>query len=252
MLNYIKSKIPDQTKTALRKFVREAERKTWFMRYYGNKFVCVCCGANLSNFNGQDCPKCNSRLRHRVIFKYLLDHADLISANQPTKMLHFAPEYFFRTYFRKFKNIEYYDADLSSSTANYKVDITNIPFKAEYFDSILCVHVLEHIPDDRLAMRELYRVLKPGGWAILQSPVDTNRQTTYEDPTISSPEERLKIFGDIDHKRVYGLDYKDRLKEAGFEVSVDPYVSNLSEEIIAKFGLRREDIYLCRKTAFSS
>jgi SAM-dependent methyltransferase len=173
MLNYIKSKIPDHTKVALRKFVREAERKTWFMRYYGNKFVCVCCGANLSNFDGQDCPKCNSRLRHRVIFKYLLDHFDLINHNQPIRMLHFAPEYFFQKYFRSFKNIEYYDADLNSSTANYKVDITNIPFKAEYFDSILCVHVLEHIPDDRLAMRELYRVLKPGGWAILQSPVDT-------------------------------------------------------------------------------
>jgi ubiquinone/menaquinone biosynthesis C-methylase UbiE len=162
-------------------------------------------------------------------------------------MLHFAPEYFFQKYFRKFKNIEYYDADLSASTANYKVDITNIPFKPEYFDCILCVHVLEHIPDDRLAMRELYRVLKPGGWAILQSPLDTNRQTTFEDPSVTTPEERLKVFGDFDHKRIYGLDYKDRLQEAGFEVTVDPYVSDLPDELITKYGLRRENIYFCRK-----
>jgi predicted SAM-dependent methyltransferase len=247
MFGYIKTKIPDDTKVALRKIVREAERKAWFVRYYGRRYTCVCCGAMLRDFNGQDCPRCNSRLRHRVIFKYLLDHSDLINGNHEIRMLHFAPEYFFQKYFRKFKHIEYYDADLHSSTANYKVDITSIPFKAEYFDSILCVHVLEHIPDDRLAMRELYRVLKPGGWAILQSPVDTKRQTTYEDDSIISPEERLKIFGDIDHKRVYGLDYKDRLQEAGFEVTVDPYVSDLSDEMIMKFGLRRENIYFCRK-----
>ena len=129
-----------------------------------------------------------------------------------------------------------------------KVDITDIPYEEHFFDVILCSHVLEHVQDDRKAMRELYRVLKPGGWALLQVPLQTGREKTYEDPSIVTPEERLKHFGQKDHVRIYGADYKDRLASAGFTVKVDSTVKELGQEAIARYRLNEnEDIFYCSK-----
>ena len=97
-------------------------------------------------------------------------------------------------------------------------------------------------------MRELFRVLKPGGWALLQSPIDPGRAVTYEDPPIVSPEARLKAYGQRDHVRIYGTDYADRLQDAGFEVKVIDYLAQLPPATIKTYGLNTpEQIYRCSK-----
>lgn len=129
-----------------------------------------------------------------------------------------------------------------------KIDMTNIQYSEESFSVILCSHVLEHIPEDMKAMKELNRVLTKDGWAILQVPIDRYRESTYEDFSITSPEERQKHFGRFDHCRYYGRDYKDRLTEAGFEVTVDGYVRTFSAADVEKYGLDElEDVYFCKK-----
>ncbi len=140
---------------------------------------------------------------------------------EPVKLLHLAPEKPLMDLFIKQNNIDYLTADLNPEQVMVKMDITAIQYPDNIFDAILCNHVLEHIPDDRKAMRELYRVLKPGGWAILQVPVSKILEQTYDDITITSPQDREKYFGQKDHVRIYGKDYTQRLKEAGF--TVDAY-----------------------------
>ena len=128
------------------------------------------------------------------------------------------------------------------------MDITNIILPDNQFDCIICYHVLEHISDDEKAMRELFRVLKPGGWAILQSPIDYMRDKTFEDSSVVLPRERERVFGQNDHVRIYGLDYKDRLERAGFIVKCYNYVSELEDDAIKKYGLSKyENIYFCIK-----
>ena len=162
------------------------------------------------------------------------------------RVLHFAPEDLFQRTFRALPNLEYISADLENPSAMVKMDITDIRFDDDSFDVIMCIHVLEHIIDDRKAMRELFRVLKKGGWAILQTPIE--RETTYEDPGIVTPRERKRAFGKEDHVRKYGRDYVDRLEEAGFEVEEYPYGRELSEEELREYGFDGEEIlFICRK-----
>nr|WP_262916286.1 class I SAM-dependent methyltransferase [Aestuariivivens marinum] len=129
-----------------------------------------------------------------------------------------------------------------------KVDITQIPYKDNTFDLIMCNHVLEHIPNDIAAIEELFRVMKPNGFGIFQVPINTKLKTTFEDFSIQSPEERTKAFGQHDHVRVYGLDYKNRLNSAGFKVVLDDYVKTFSKKIIFKLGFSPTEIlYKCIK-----
>jgi len=132
----------------------------------------------------------------------------------------------------------------------YREDLTKLSFKDNSFDAILCYHVLEHIEDDKKAILELFRVLKPGGWAILQTPIDGDREHTFEDFTITSAEERNKAFGQSDHVRIYGRDYFLRLRNAGFFVKEDTFVNKFSEFEITKYVLdKNEIIFLCTKLA---
>ena len=143
-------------------------------------------------------------------------------------------------------NLDYISVDLNSPLAMVKMDITNILYEDNTFDVILCSHVLEHIIDDRKAIRELFRVLKPGGWAILQVPLSNENDKTLEEPSIISPRDRERIFGQKDHVRIYGRDYKDRLEKAGFTVKVDGYVRELGDDKIKKHGLSEDqEIYFC-------
>ena len=138
-------------------------------------------------------PSTLSLERHRLLWLYLQSETDFFV--KPLKMLHFAPEQAFYRRFRQQQNLDYTTTDLSSPLADVKADICQLPFEDNTFDVIFCNHVLEHIPDDTQAMRELYRVLKPGGWAVLQIPQDLSRATTFEDDSITDPKERAKIFG---------------------------------------------------------
>jgi ubiquinone/menaquinone biosynthesis C-methylase UbiE len=130
------------------------------------------------------------------------------------------------------------------------MDVQAIPFDDNLFDVIFCNHILEHVNDDLKALQELYRVLKPGGWGIIQSPINYDRTITYEDASIVSPEERTKHFGQHDHLREFGADYALRLAKAGFDVTEDHYIETLSPVKIKRNALpQNEIIYLVKKGA---
>ncbi len=153
-----------------------------------------------------------------------------------------APEQCFLPIFRKQKNLNYTTADLYSPIADVKADICALPFDDNSFDMVFCNHVLEHIPDDRKAMQELYRVLKPGGLGIFQIPQDLSRAVTFEDATITDKKERAAIFGQYDHVRVYGIDYFDKLRSIGFTVKEIDYTRTMSSELMHRFCLMKGEI----------
>ncbi|WNH13319.1 class I SAM-dependent methyltransferase [Thalassobellus suaedae] len=185
-------------------------------------------------------PSTLSLERHRLLWLYLKNETDLFSAKK--EVLHFAPEQCFLKRFRKLKNLDYTTTDLLSPIADVKADICNLPFKDNTYDMILCNHVLEHIPDDTKAMKEMYRVLKPGGMGIFQIPQDLSSETTFEDDSITDKKERAKIFGQYDHVRVYGRDYFNKLRDIGFKVEEVDYTATLSAEAIEKYCLAKGEI----------
>lgn len=192
-------------------------------------------------------PSTLSLERHRLLWLFLKNETDFFT--KELHLLHFAPEQAFHGRFKKLKNIEYTTTDLNSPLAQVKADICNLPFEDNSYDVILCNHVLEHIPDDVKAMEELFRVMKPGGWGIFQIPQDLKRETTFEDDSITDKKERTRIFGQYDHVRVYGRDYFDKLRAAGFDVKEVDYTSQLSESDVEKYRLAKGEIIpLVRKS----
>ncbi len=191
------------------------------------------------------CPWCGSHVRHRALWLYIERRTDLLT--KPTRLLHLAPEHVLAERLRSRPNVDYLSADLDQ-TAMENRDLTDVPHPDDSFDAIVCSHVLEHISDDRAAMRELRRILRPDGWAIVQVPIDYERAETLEDPAIRTPEERERAYWQADHMRLYANDFPDRLRAEGLEVTVDGYLRTLPPDEIDRFGLiSLEDIYLCRK-----
>lgn len=191
-------------------------------------------------------PSTLSLERHRLLWLYLQNETDFF--DKPLKVLHMAPEQCFLSIFKKMENLDYTTADLYSPIVDVKADILNLPFEDNLFDVVLCNHVLEHIDDDAKAMSELYRVLKQGGLGIFQIPQNIDLDISFEDPSITSPEERAKHFGQYDHVRVYGKDYFDRLRKVGFKVEEVDYSSKLSPEMVEKYCLAKGEILpVCRK-----
>ena len=187
-------------------------------------------------------PSTLSLERHRLMWLYLREETDFFTKDNQQNVLHIAPEQCFYKRFRKQKNLEYITSDLDSPLADVRADICNLPFEDNEFDVIFCNHVLEHIPDDKKAMAELYRVMKPGGWGIFQVPQDINRKETFEDDSITNKEERTRIFGQYDHVRVYGLDYFDRLREAGFTVKEIDYTKKIAPDLLERYALQKGEI----------
>jgi len=185
-------------------------------------------------------PSTLSLERHRLLWLYLEQQTDFFT--QPRKMLHFAPEQAFYKRFRNMEHLDYTTTDLNSPLADVKADICKLPFIDNSYDVIFCNHVLEHIPDDDLAMQELYRILKPNGFAILQVPQDLNRETTYEDDSITDPKERAKIFGQYDHVRIYGRDYFKKLEEKGFVIKQILLADHLTKEEIDRYRINPTEI----------
>lgn len=181
------------------------------------------------------CPGTLSLERHRLLWLFLERNTTFF--NDKLKILHIAPEQPFYKKFKSIKNWDYITCDLNSPLADIKADICNLPFKKFEFDLIICNHVLEHINDDLKAIREIYRVLKKNGAAILQVPIDESLSKTFEDKTIIDPKKKSELFGQYDHVRKYGKDYYDRLKSVGFKVKKIDIQKKLSEEEIKKYCL---------------
>jgi hypothetical protein len=221
----------------------------------GRGVECPLCGARYRRFmpygyvetrKNALCPRCLALERHRLLWLWLSRETDITRGGAAgKKFLHVAPEVCLSKKFEKiFPPSEYITADLESPLAKVKMDVQAIPFPDATFDIVFCNHVLEHVADDRLAMRELRRVTRPGGRGVLLVPVDPARAVTFEDDTITDPAERTRVFGQYDHRRIYGRDYADRLREAGWAVDEVDYFSTLSEKERTKYALRPEIMYI--------
>jgi hypothetical protein len=187
------------------------------------------------------CPNCGSRERHRLLHLWITEGgADKLAGK---RILHFAPEKAFMQRMRG--NSLYETADLVQAGVTYKADIADTKLCGAAYDVVIANHVLEHIADDRRAMREVFRLLKPGGLAVLSVPLNPTRQTTYENPAITSAAQRQAHFSAPDHVRYYGLDFADRLREAGFRV--ETFRATPEQEV--EYGLLRDEwLYIARKT----
>ncbi len=184
--------------------------------------------------------------RHRLFWLYLKNETPFFT--KPMKVLHFAPEQAFYKRFKALKHLDYTTTDLNSPLADVKADICDLPFDSNQFDFIICNHVLEHIPDDTKAMQELYRILAPGGTAILQVPYEKERKTTFEDDSITDKQKRAEIFGQYDHVRVYGMDYFDKLARIGFTVEAVDYTKEFTTEEIEQYRLPIGELLpVCKK-----
>jgi SAM-dependent methyltransferase len=223
----------------------------------GFQVQCPCCGWRFRNFRAYTWPnricwRCGSMERHRSLWLYLDRHPEM--TDRGISILHVAPESVLRDRFSRVPDVRYVGGDLTAEFGAERIDVTQLHFEDASFDAVVCNHVLEHVPDDRRAMRELARVLKPGGWAVLQVPdLEGNLagETTDEDPSVTDPGERLRRFGQNDHVRKYGWDYVDRLREAGFLVKVERPETYLAAEEIERYRLdkvgRVEPIFVCRR-----
>ncbi|CAI8275034.1 MAG: Ubiquinone/menaquinone biosynthesis C-methyltransferase UbiE [Flavobacteriales bacterium] len=184
--------------------------------------------------------------RHRLIWLYLKKETEFFQT--PSKVLHMAPEKAFISRLKKLSHLDYISCDIESPLADIKADICALPFDDNSFDWILCNHVLEHIPSDTKAMQELYRVLKPGGKALLQVPLDPKRDTTFEDNSITDKATRTKIFGQYDHVRVYGKDYFEKLRAIGFRVNELQFGKTLSKDERTRYAIvKTEYIPVCER-----
>ena len=192
------------------------------------------------------CIHCSSLERHRLLW-FFLKHKSGLFDDTYKIILHVAPESCLKAELEDHFKTNYITADLRDPAVKINMDITDIPYSDETFDVVLCNHVLEHVPNDRKALSELFRILKQGGWAILLVPICGD--TTYEDPSLVTPRDRLEAFGLEDHVRRYGRDYVNRLQEAGFEVAVVKTANLIGRESATLMGLTEAsgDIYQCFK-----
>jgi SAM-dependent methyltransferase len=228
--------------------------------YLGKGKQCPLCGCQRRKFlpygyvtsrENALCPNCLSLERHRLLWLWLVRESDIgRGAMALPKMLHIAPEV---ALMRKFKKMyastpdRYVTADLESPLADMHFDVQQIPLEAESFDAIICNHIMEHVEDDGKALRELYRIMRRGGWGVILSPVELEREKTFEDDTITDPAERTRIFGQYDHRRIYGRDYAARLREAVFEVYDIDYKNELSKAEQELYALPADHLYIVCK-----
>ncbi len=225
--------------------------------YKGDKVECPVCEKSFSKFLSYGssvahrenvlCPYDLTLERHRLMWLYLKNDSNFFTAEK-LDVLHIAPEQCFHSLFKKQKNLKYVTGDLESPLADLHFDLHHIPLEDNSFDVVFCNHVLEHVEDAHQCMRELYRVMKPGGWGIMQVPLDNTRENTYEDPSITSPEEREKHFWQKDHVRLFGRDYPDWLRKAGFSVEAYDKESKYDEKLLERYRIQKGEIlYIAHK-----
>lgn len=243
--------------------VRKIDRWRRQFKLRGNAVECPCCHGTFRELEphrdlpNRRCPRCGSLERHRLLWLFLERETDLFTRRQ--SLLHIAPEQVYSAKFAGHATIDYVSGDLGPGKAMEVMDVTAIDRPDGSFDAVMCNHVLEHVPDDRRAMSELFRVLKPGGVAYMQHPIDYALERTYEDASVTSPEDRMREFGQEDHVRWYGSDFVERLRSVGFDVTMRRYADELDSATLARicvdesrFGTRRgADIYVCTRAATS-
>jgi SAM-dependent methyltransferase len=218
----------------------------------GDAVECPICGHGFKAFRDDwnrpnaICWRCGSHERHRALWLYLDRlHSELLG--NAGDLLHFAPEWCLEHRLRQVPGLRYTTADLDPTVGELQLDITDMNLPDGSFDAILCSHVLEHVEDDAAAMRELRRILKPDGWAIVMVPLDVGRAHTYEDPSITDPADREREFLQFDHVRLYAPDIADRLKSAGLKVKTERVAERLGAEAAARHRLLDSDyLFLCR------
>lgn len=218
--------------------------------FAGRAVGCPCCEKTARRWimvGGHDpvCPHCSSAARHRLLALYLKERTPFFDAR--LRVVHFAAEYCFMRRFSRLPNLDYVAADLDPPRAAIRLDLTAIDLPTDSVDVVICSHVLEHVVEDRVAMRELRRIISPGGQALIMVPVDRSRAVTYEDPTIVTPAARLAAFHQEDHVRIYGRDFPERLHSAGF--AVEPQTAaQFAPWAQQRFGLPEKDaeaVYVC-------
>lgn len=219
--------------------------------YKGNNVECPVCehsfrkflsyGSDVAHRENVLCPYDLTLERHRLMWLYLRDESNFFTQDQ-LNVLHIAPEQCFHKRFKKQKNLNYLTGDLVSPLADMHFDLHAIPLEDNRFDVVFCNHVLEHVDDALQCMRELHRVMKPGGWGIMQVPQDLSREETYEDPSIVTPEEREKHFWQKDHVRLFGRDYPDWLRKAGFTVVEFDKNARYSAELLERYRINAGEI----------
>ena len=242
-VNFVTNALYRRTPLGIRRFLYRGTE-----RYCGlcESSVRYFCPAGLDSRPDARCPVCNSLERHRLL-KIVAGQKTGLFNEARKRILHIAPEEAIERLVRKLPGVTYLSADLEDPRAGVRMDITGISYPDSAFEVILCSHVLEHVPDDRKALQEFHRVLSPGGWAMIQIPISD--PVTFEDPTITDPEERLRLFGQRDHVRRYGPDVRQRMQEAGFAVEEITTEEAASEDEARRMGLMKGDrVYICRKT----
>ena len=202
-------------------------RHPWFIRTTWGRFrplirrycpICQRGGPYFVTYGVADnmCPACSTQGRARLFWLY---YEELLKNQDGTfRFLHFAPEWGLKVRLERMFGERYVTVDIRPDRAKVAADIMALPFQENEFDFILCSHVLEHISDDQKAMSELFRVLKLGGEAVIMVPLCG--ETTIEDPAVTDPQERHRLFGQSDHVRYYGRDIIVRLQSIGFSVAV--------------------------------
>ena len=225
--------------------------------YKGDNVECPVCersfrkflsyGADIVHRDNVLCPYDLTLERHRLMWIYLKNNSDFFTKENLT-VLHMAPEQCFHKLFQNQKNLDYLTADIVSPIADIHFDLHDIPLEDNRFEVIFCNHVMEHVDDPIRCMSELHRVMKPGGWGIMQVPQDWNRDETYEDSSIVTPEEREKHYWQYDHVRLFGKDYPDYLKKAGFEVEEFNREVHIGIEKMKRYRLDENEIlYIVKK-----
>ncbi len=249
-MNRVTSILPLWVKKPLRRLKANLRAAS----YYGKGRYCPICDKSSRRFRPYGivvredarCVHCNALERHRFVWLFLTQKTDLFDGRKK-KVLHVAPERCLESRFKERIRDNYLTADLFRSSAMVTMDITDIQYADQSFDVIYCSHVLEHVQNDRRALREFHRVLKSNGWAVLLVPITAEK--TFEDSSIVEPKERLKAFGREDHVRRYGPDFVDRIRQAGFSVEVTEVNDLVDRAEAVRMGLTASsgDIYYAEK-----
>lgn len=255
MGRFVSSYVPELLQKPALRIINGAIRCKAKIFNFGLRYYCPVCRSHLRAFKplitdqytrpgAKRCPVCSSLERHRWIWLFLQKRTSLFDATG-AKMLHIAPEEELGKLFEKIPNLDYLSGDIASKRAMERIDITSISYPDESFDIIYCSHVLEHVPDDRKAINEFYRVLKQGGWALIVVPMKGEK--TFEDMNVADSKERDRVFGHPEHVRICGTDYKDRLTSAGFNVTTFHAADVLTQQETTKYGIDPEPVFLCKK-----